>query len=356
MRRKLFLFFILAIIALSGYFIYSYYGENVYTVPEVYDEVVIAPRNDIALDNPYDKVKWDSYGMYKANLHTHTRESDGLYSPGRVIDTYKENGYDILALADHNHVTWPWQDYGRNPDELGMLAVQANEISDTHHIGSYFSDYDIDGMKYRPILWKTGEKADIDEEEVIKNIGDKNGLAVFFHPGRYDYTPDFYRNFYLEHDHLIGMEVINQRDRYPYDREIWDDVLTLLMPERPVWGFSNDDMHTMGHLGYCYNIFPLPELSEESFRDAMENGQFYFSYGKEAPEIKSLELDNDEGLIRIEATGWNEIVWYSDSRVIHHGSTLNFREIPNVGSYVRAKIMGNSGNTYTNPFGVRNIF
>jgi len=39
--------------------------------------------------------------QYKANLHCHSTLSDGHYTPERLAALYKENGYDILAITDH---------------------------------------------------------------------------------------------------------------------------------------------------------------------------------------------------------------------------------------------------------------
>jgi hypothetical protein len=39
---------------------------------------------------------------FKGNLHTHTFWSDGDEFPEIVVQWYKENGYDFLALTDHN--------------------------------------------------------------------------------------------------------------------------------------------------------------------------------------------------------------------------------------------------------------
>ena len=36
-------------------------------------------------------------GQYKANLHTHSTESDGQLSPEQVIDEYRARGYKALA-------------------------------------------------------------------------------------------------------------------------------------------------------------------------------------------------------------------------------------------------------------------
>lgn len=43
------------------------------------------------------KLNW-----YKGNLHTHTYWSDGDEFPEVVLDWYQTNGYDFIALSDHN--------------------------------------------------------------------------------------------------------------------------------------------------------------------------------------------------------------------------------------------------------------
>src|SRR5205809_5332801 len=39
---------------------------------------------------------------YKGNLHTHTLWSDGDDYPENVVSWYKDQGYNFLALSDHN--------------------------------------------------------------------------------------------------------------------------------------------------------------------------------------------------------------------------------------------------------------
>lgn len=254
---------------------------------------------NIEINNPYEDVNWENFEQYKSNLHTHTTESDGDSDPAEVIDGYHQLDYSILALTDHNNVTWTWESFDRDPEELGMIAIQANELSDTHHIGSFFNDYD---------------EITSDEEKALKEVEERDGLAVFYHPGRYDYEKEWYIDFYDEYEHLIGLEVYNQGDRYSDDRIFWDTILTSLMPERPVWGFSNDDMHNIdSHLGRNINIFVLEELSKENIRESMVNGEFYFAYvfetGDSFPEIKEVEVDNDK--IKITANHYDEIIWKS---------------------------------------------
>ena len=40
------------------------------------------------LVNPYAGVDWGTINQYKANLHTHSLESDGALMPGEAIDEY----------------------------------------------------------------------------------------------------------------------------------------------------------------------------------------------------------------------------------------------------------------------------
>ncbi len=342
--------------------------------------------------NPYADVNWETYSQHKANLHTHTRMhrfredgasvfrtglihaqdgtilqepqegydnknrhpdyeaakgrglhggSDGSLSPPAKIDAYQSRGYTILALTDHNVVTWPWQDYGRDPESLGMLAVQGCEPSRHHHMGSYFND-------------SNGPTGNV--EESIRAVGERNGLAVLFHPGRYKETDDWYVELYEKYEHLIGLEVYNQGDRYPNDRELWDRLLTQLMPYRPVWGASNDDAHSIGQVGRNWQVFLLPELNEQALRYAMRHGHSFFSYaplghpedgGDPAPVIQSITVKDVEGTIEIKASGYESIEWISAGQVIAEGHLFDAKGHQ---GYVRAQLIGETGRTYTQPF------
>ncbi len=288
------------------------------------------------IQNPYAGVDWAKYQQHKANFHTHTTLSDGSGTPQEVIDRYHARGVTILALTDHDTMktectTWPWQAFDRDPEILGMVAIEGNEISRVHHIGSYFNDY--------------GE-ADVDSEDaVLKEIGRRGGLAVLFHPGRYEKSVEWYVEMYRTYPHLIGFEIYNQGDRYPNDRKTWDSILADRGIERSVWGFSNDDMHNpRTHLGSNWNIMLLPELSAEWVRRGIEDGAFFFVYAPEGhkgaplPVIKSITVDLQKGVIHIDATGYESIEWISQGIVVHRGDRVTLSELSTLGRYIRAEI------------------
>lgn len=312
-------------------------------------------KQGLIVQNPYEEVNWGEDGRYKANLHTHTTGSDGHLHPHEVVDRYHELGYRILAITDHNRVTYPWESFAemefgeskeyanRHSDDLGMLSIEGNELSSHHHMASYF----------------TGHNGTDAVEDSLAAIGEKGGLAVFLHPGRYDHPVEWYTDFYHRHDHLVGIEVFNQGDRYSGDREFWDEILTGTMPERPIWGYSNDDMHSPNHVGRNWNIFVMPELTEESLQRALRRGQSYFVYAPEGPDgptppvIESIAVDRDEGIIEIDASNCQSIEWISEGKIVHRGSRIRPGDISHPGSYVRAMLYGQSDSVAgTQPFGL----
>lgn len=363
--------------------------------------------------NPYAEVNWETVGQYKANLHTHTTQSDGHLTPTAVIDEYRSRGYSILALTDHNLCTWPWTGLAamerkgrafqadrtaarggadesaaagndeededekpsmrvppvpayedRDPDSLNMQAIAGNEPSKHHHMGAYFIEY---------------ETLSRDLEQTIREVGEAGGLAMLFHPGRYwkpaddgsipDAVVEEYVGYYVRHDHLFGMEVINQGMRYKMDFQLWDKILAATMPERPVWGHANDDMHSISALGRDWSVFLLDDFSEEALRKAMLSGKAYFSSisthesasrdVSETPVITAINHDEASGTLVITAESGgaplpdDQIRWISMGEVIHVGPSLNYKSTAGLGNYVRAELTGKGGSSFTNPFGLR---
>lgn len=328
------------------------------------------------IDNPYAEVDWSSHGRYKANFHTHTTRSDGRMNPQTVVDKYHELGYQILAITDHNEVTYPWTGFeemeastgsyqrlengqleeteirylNRNPNDMGIIAIESNELSRHHHMGSYFNDHN----------------GTVTEEESLDATAAKNGLVMFNHPGRYTssnqekYTTGWYTNLLERYSHIIGVEIYNQGDRYPNDRVLYDDILSHMMPSRKVWAYSNDDMHHSSTLGRNWNVMILPELSEDWVRKGMEEGRSYFVYSpgghkaNQLPEIHQISVDHRKGTIGLNVTGFDSIRWISAGKIIHRGPELSLDEQAGIENYVRAEIFG-PGNTVTGtqPFGIR---
>ncbi len=323
------------------------------------------------LVNPYEGVDWGTINQYKANLHTHSLESDGALTPGQAIDEYANRNYDILALTDHRNVTYPWEAWGRDPVALGMLDISGCEYSNHNHLNGFFIDY------------TTNPDTEV---ESLTEIVAQGGLAHLNHPGNYwnlnsdgsvpDATIQKYVAWFSEFppNVLMGMEVINKTNLHPEDKHLWDALLGVMMPERPVWGFANDDMHgpwlgPVRLVEVSWETFLAVSLDETSIYNAMRNGSFFFSTCatqldpffwdiNQVPKITEILHDEGSGTITISAVSGgaplpeSDYKWISMGEVVQTGRVLDYKTTAGVGNYVRAELKGTGGTTFTNPFGL----
>ncbi len=366
--------------------------------------------------NPYADVDWDTFGHYRAALHTHTLQSDGRHSAKDVVTAYHQAGFAILAITDHDthkpnrHVergnvpkeqaspypldpkpenypantTWPWTAFGaKAPESLGMVGIEGNEISNRHHMNSLFNGFGV-------------PQKNMDEDEQLFAIRDHGGLAFLNHPGIaakwWTRRPvDWYVERFAKHGpaYLVGIEVTNcTTETYTYDEGLWDQLLAKFMPGRPIWGFGTEDTHKLADARESDSVFVLKELSESAVRKAMEAGQFYFRKSTRRndfrqrepaetlyPRIRAIEVDDKAGTITVRAANHDLIRWISSPEsleavadyktdnapwplgcVVHEGETLNYRNATNLKNYVRVELQRTDGKevyrTFTNPFGL----
>ena len=336
--------------------------------------------------NAYENIDWKNIGRYKANFHTHTSQSfDTQYTTTEVVDKYQKGGYQILALTDHDANSYPWSMFNlynpdaqdRDPDAMGMLAVPGNELSKdrrnswSESTGGEFNHHNdfFTGRKGQEFMSLRESYA------YSQAIG---GLQIINHPGQYwnlgtEYkngeknSPEWHAENFKLYDSLIGLEVYNQGNRRPNDRILWDQVLTITMPERPVWGYSCDDTHTSEQYFRNYQFMLMPQLTVDALKDAMIGGNTVFSYEytgsgeAKAPQIDAITVDKEAKTITIDTDDADSIEWiYSTYRtgsaasttksaVVGYGKTFDYNGY--LGSYVRARLVNNYGETATQPFG-----
>lgn len=336
--------------------------------------------------NVYEDIDWNNIGRYKANFHTHTSQSfDTSYSTTEVVDKYQAAGYKVLALTDHDANSYPWSMFSlynsnaqdRDADRMGMLSIPGNELSKdrrnnwSESTGGEFNHHNdfFTGRKGQEFMSLRESYA------YTQAIG---GLQIINHPGQYwnlstEYkageknSPEWHAENFRLFDSLIGLEVYNQGNRRPNDRILWDQILTLTMPERPVWGYSCDDTHTAEQYFRNYQYMLMPGLSVEDLKDAMKAGTTIFSYeytgsGKAlAPSVNEIVVDRDNNTITIDSDDAETIEWiYSTHRtgsaasttsssIIGYGPIFDFTNYQ--GSYVRARLINRYGETAIQPLG-----
>ena len=349
--------------------------------------VAEAPMQTKLVANAYKNVNWNTTGRFKANFHTHTSQSfDTQFATHEVVDLYHSAGYSVLALTDHDANPYPWEHFdlfnpaaeSRSPEALGMLAIPGVELSKDNRntwdeaTGGSFNHHN-DFFTGR----KGQEFASLRESYAYTQA--LGGMQIINHPGQYwnldtEYTsgeknsPQWHAENFKMYNSLIGLEVYNQGNRRPNDRILWDQILDITMPARPVWGYSCDDTHTREQYFRNYEYMLMPSLTIADLKEAMASGAQYFCYEPEgsgeakAPHINAIEIDNEEYTITIDSDDATTIYWISGtnrangaaastrrSTIVGMGATFDFTGF--TGSYVRALLVNDFGETCTQPFG-----
>ena len=212
---------------------------------------------------------------FKANLHTHTTNSDGKYSPEEVIELYSEAGYDIVAFTDHSKTNQV-----SVLDGKGMTLISGMEL---HPMGPReikwhilavgvpedFT-YNIDG---------TGQEA-VDTALCA-------GAAVFCaHP----YWCGFTSAEVASLNGICGIEVFNSSCRKigkEYNMQSWDE---LLDAGKKYTAIAVDDVHNASHLFRGFTMICAEDNSCDSVVSALKNGSFYSSEG---PLFHKITVENN---------------------------------------------------------------
>ena len=346
-----------------------------------------SPGQPVLVVDPYKNVDWESTGRYKANFHTHTSQSfDTSISTSATVDSYKSAGYKILALTDHDANPYPWSLFSlynpeaedRDAASLDMLAVPGIELSKdrrnswsektggefNHHNGLFTGRRGMEFMSLRESYAYT------------EALG---GMTIINHPGQYwsisksyaegeKNSPSWHAENFRLYSSLIGLEVYNQGNRRPNDRILWDEILSINMPDCPVWAYSCDDSHNASQYFRNYQYMLMPQLTIEDLQDAMKAGCLICSYepagsgAASAPTVRSISADTECHTITINSDDADHIEWISGthlltdsdpssrrSTIVGLGKTFDFSNF--AGSYVRARLVNDNGETAVQPFG-----
>lgn len=260
-----------------------------------------------------------------------------------------------------------WHDFEGGGEAVAAGEPVAGEVADVsgHASGSAPAIVSASGA---PVIDDSAPPA-------LVEAGLSSRSLRFGDAGRPDGMPDEvfarYVGIYRDHPHIIGIEVLNGTrplSEYVTDRELWDRLLTELMPGRPVWGFATDDMHAMTQLGRDWVEVLTDRLDEASVRAAMESGAFLFASTRPVegegaveatPVIRELSHCVDSGTLAARATegdaalGDDAYRWIADGEVVHTGPVLDYRTTAGIGNHVRLEVTGRGGMAYSNPFGFR---
>lgn len=279
---------------------------------------------------------------FKGNLHTHTFWSDGNDFPEMVAEWYADNGYNFLALSDHNTLSqgqrwmpiatinqrsresafpkylerfgrsWvetrgegdalevrlkPFDEYRALVEERGrFIMLQAEEITDSFdrrpiHINATNIASKIDPQHGESVedtirrnLTAINQHAEEHGREVLPHLNHPNfGYGVTAE----DIAPVLEDHFFEVFNGHTGVHNDGD-DHHASTEQIWDIVNTIRITELdapPILGIATDDSHSYhGHSpvsvpGRGWVMVRATHLTPESLIRAMKAGDFYASTG-----------------------------------------------------------------------------
>ncbi len=364
----------------------------------------IIGTKQFSISNPYATVNWDTWGAYKANLHTHSTVSDGEVDFRDMIEAYYSAGYDILAMTDHGTINYGWdvkpdvdaligavnifkkknplttarknQIYsGTDRGNRGMtevpLGIELNGMSirKTHVNGFYAnSGHHVRALNeedYEPAIKAYGEAGGITHINHIGEWSDASGNAsVYDDPSMISY---FY-NIFNKYHSCVGFELVNTSDsRTKNDRKLYDKLLEQIIPTgRNIFGFANDDSHELSDIGKSWEVFMMPLNNAANVRTAMETGTFFavskyartelgdsFVGTGSAPAVTRITVDNSKGQIALECGNYTKVQWVANGSVIAEGNMIDLNAYESqITCYVRAQVSGPGGMCFVQPFPV----
>ncbi|HUT25905.1 MAG TPA: CehA/McbA family metallohydrolase [Sumerlaeia bacterium] len=222
----------------------------------------------------------------KANLHTHTTTSDGNKPPAERAAQYREAGYAVLALTDHeatNDVT--------NLSSDDFLVLSGME---TH------PDCPGSAIPYHVVCLNVphGMRCEGDVNARIRQVKDAGGEAFVAHP----YWCGFDVNHLLPVEGAIGLEVFNTTCcgcGKGFSSVHWDN---LLERGEIVPALAVDDVHHPHDVFQGWTMIKAEDLTVEAIMEALRTGAYYSSCGPEIFEARLVD-----GTVRVECSPASEI-------------------------------------------------
>ena len=313
--------------------------------------------------------------QYKANLHCHSVLSDGRKTPEELKQMYKEHGYQILAITDHertkNHSAMSEEDFLMitgyevyvRPDPEGAYNRFAPEV----HLNLFARDPECEAIIcYNKAFCKycTDEERDAMEKygsqsqrqysveyvnELIRTAKECGYLVSYNHA----YWSMESEADILAYDGYFSMEMCNYSsyvsNHVEYNAPLYDK---MLRSGKRVFCHSADDNHNVYPEGHPrsdsfggFTMILTDGLSYDKVIGAMESGEMYSSMG---PVFKEISFDGKT--LHIECSEVESIFVYSGSKVprceiAEAGQTLTCAdiEIDEKAPYIRISIFDETG-------------
>ena len=315
---------------------------------------------------------------YRANLHCHSTLSDGTLSPEQLKKIYKDHGYSILAITDHDHPEdhshlsesdflmltgyelhvrlTPQYDRYAPESHLSFFAKDPHNRTMVNYDARYrrFFDSDEEFAKVPKILSTRPREYSVSFVNEMIRLAVDNGYLVSYNHPVWSMEEE---SRVLSYENIFSLEINNYNSQIAGNRE-YSGALYDKMLRRGMRRFchAGDDNHN-GHpfdspyndsCGW-YTVFLADKLEYSSIIDAMDKKDFYASNG---PRIHEISIsDTEEGKsVHIECSPASKVFLYFGSKSpkcvrLPEGETASSFDLPlhPKAEYIRVSVYDEKG-------------
>lgn len=316
--------------------------------------------------------------QYKANLHCHSTLSDGHLTPEQLKKLYKDNGYSILSITDHER---PYSHAALSEPDFLMITgyegyIRSNpeyryELYDPEiHMNLFARDphnttlicYDEPAERYQlrdnaphELENRAGREGSREYSpafvnEYVRTARENGYIVAYNHPV---WSLEMEKDI-LDYEGFFSMEICNYGsfvlNGQEYNGALYDK---MLRAGKRIFCHGSDDSHNHHPVGSpnsdalgAYTMVMPETFSYDGVFSALEKGEMYASMG---PRFKEVSVEN--GRIHIECSGVKHIFVYVGNKRPHSlhaasGEMLTSADfdIHPKAQYVRVSIRDHEGN------------
>ncbi len=292
----------------------------------------------------------------KGGLHCHTTRSDGKLTPEEVMQYAKTQGYDFMAITDHQVYTL--KQYATETEVITIPGMEyGNDLVKGHGFRCYHTvclgptKEDGNGFEHdQKFKWGTAPNAEA-YQPFLDEIHEKNNLTILAHPHWSQTSAKYFEtqkgNFAMEIWNT-GSALFGDCDN---DAAYWDEILG----QGKIWyGVATDDAHSTKDLCKGW-VMVKADKDLNAILEALKNGEFYSSCG---PEIYNFYVEDGKAVI--DCSPVKKVRLHSDMHPVRYeiddeGNLTHAEfDIENYWAgpydYVRISITGKDGKkAWTNP-------
>ncbi|MDH7482915.1 MAG: CehA/McbA family metallohydrolase [Armatimonadota bacterium] len=255
----------------------------------------------LTVSNISNAAKVEKWMWARGSLHAHTTNSDGDSPPQVVADWYRENGYNFLAITDHEKLTDPVP-LDNNPNDNFILITGEELAMPGKESPIHANAFGItETIKAPNRTLNAGRSV----RRLVETIRDAGGIPMVNHP---NWEKGLLHTDLLYIDGPYILEIANMGNGSLNEgnlarlstEQIWD---YLLSNGKEVYAAATDDMHSIkdgptgpNGPGKGWVVAKVPELTPKAVLTALSKGDFYASTGV---ELEDYSFDGERFYIKV---------------------------------------------------------